>query len=231
MTQPSSKYRLAVSCAVGLLITVGVVSSLLRYLVSPALHVAITTPLFGSYATDQLSVLSAHPVIEGTHRLGGVLYLLLGATQFMPRLRARAPQLHRWGGRLFLGLSVVAAVSGSIIAFAFPFDRGERAPTVLFGGLMVYFAFQAYARIRERNVQAHREWVIRCFSVGLGIGTIRVMAVGLLQLTSLTTPQVYVPVFWSGWALTLLLGEVWVRHTRPTRQPASVMTPASPAPS
>lgn len=74
-------------------------NGLLCNLVSHDLHVAITTPLFGSYATDQLPVLAAHLFVEASHRLGGVLSLLLGASQFMPRLRARNPGLPRWASR------------------------------------------------------------------------------------------------------------------------------------
>ena len=225
LPNPTSKRLIADS--VGLLVTVGVLSSLSRYFLPPALHAAIAEPLYGSFAPDQLPVLAAHPVTEAFHRVGGAVYMILGVTQFMTRLRARRPRLPRWAGRVFLALSFVAAVSGAYMALAFGYQPGERAPSVLFAGVMVFSAFKAYQHIRRREVQAHREWVIRCFATGLGIGTIRVFAVILLNTTSLTTKQIIAPTFWAGWTVTLLLAEVWIRATRP----AARATPALQAPS
>lgn len=56
--------------------------------------------------------------------------------------------------------------------------------------------------------------------MGLGIGTIRVIAVVLLQVALLTTPQIFVPVFWTGWVVSLAAGELWVRINRPAVVPA-----------
>lgn len=226
-TRPIDAWSRVLKGAVGLLVTVGVLSALSRYFLPHALHLTIATPLYGSYAPEQLPVLAEHPVSEALHRVGGSLYMLLGVTQFLPRLRARRPGLHRWAGRVFLGLSVVAGGTGAFMALTFPYELGERLPSVLFGAIMVVAAVKAYLHIRRREIQAHREWVTRCFAVGLGIGTIRVMAVILLNTTALTTRQIFVPVFWMGWTVTLAAAELWIRATRPARAAAPVGEPVS----
>ena len=202
---------------VGLLATVGVVSSLMRYLLPHDLHMAIATPLYGSFAPEHLPVLAAHPGVEALHRIGGALYMILGVLQFMPKLRARRPRLHRWSGRVFLALSVTAGLSGAFMSLAFPYERGEGPPSVVFGGLMVLCAVQAYLHIRRGDVVGHREWVTRCFAVGLGIGTIRLIAVVVLNTTHLTTPEIIVPSFWAGWIVSLLAAELVIRAQRPRR--------------
>jgi uncharacterized membrane protein len=219
MSLPSSRF---VTGTVVLLATVGVVSALMRYLLPHDLHLAIATPLYGSFAPEHLPVLAAHPGVEALHRLGGALYMVLGIVQFMPRLRARRPALHRWSGRVFLALSVAAGASGAFMSLAFPYDRGEGPPSILFGGIMVVCAVQAYLHIRRRDVVGHREWVTRCFAVGLGIGTIRLIAVVLLNTTHLTTREIITPSFWVGWSVTLLAAEVMIRGQR-----AAKLSPAA----
>lgn len=217
-TRVGATPRRVAAGAVVLLATVGVLSALSRYLLPHDLHAAIAKPLYGGFALEQLPVLAAHPISEALHRVGGSVYMVLGVMQLMPRLRARRPALHRWAGRVFLTLSVVAGVSGAYMALSFGYEPGERAPSVLFGGLMVISAIQAYRTIRRRDVQAHREWVLRCFAIGLGIGTIRVLAVIILNTTSLTTRQIIAPTFWVGWSVTLLAAELWIHATRPARR-------------
>jgi FtsH-binding integral membrane protein len=211
------------TAAVWLLIIVGVGASLSRYLLPAALHAQIARPLYSEFARDQLPVLAAHPVPELLHRVGGSIYLLLGATQFMPRLRARHLTLHRWCGRAFLALTLLAGSTGVFMALAFPYDAEETAPTVLFGTIMVGCGVMAYVRARRREVARHREWVMRCFSVGLGISTIRLIFVGLLYTTSLPMRTKYVVSFWLGWTLTLLAAEAWIRLSR---APQAVGVPA-----
>ena len=200
-----------------LLATVGVVASLMRYLLPHDLHLAISTPLYGSFAPEHLPVMAAHPGVEALHRLGGALYMILGVLQFMPRLRARRPALHRWSGRVFLALSVAAALSGVFMALAFPYERGEGPPSIVFGGLMVFFAVQAYLHIRRGDVVGHREWVTRCFAVGLGIATIRLIAAVVLNTTHLVTRQIITPTFWIGWTVTVLAAEALIRAQRPAK--------------
>lgn len=211
MNQTSNRF---VTGAALLLATVGVVSALMRYLLPHDLHLAISTPLYGSFAPEHLPVLAAHPGVEALHRLGGATYMILGVLQFMPRLRARRPALHRWSGRVFLGLSVAAGLSGAFMALSFPYERGEGPPSVFFGGVLVFCAIKAYLHIRRGDVVGHREWVTRTFAAGLGIGTIRMIAVVVLNTTHLTTREIIVPSFWAGWTVTLLAAEVWIRAQR-----------------
>ena len=214
-TNPSSN-RFVKGAAI-LLATVGIVSSLIRYLLPRAVHATIDAPLYGSFATEHLPVLAAHPGAEAIHRLGGAAYMILGLMQFTPRLRARAPALHRWSGRVFLGLSLAVAVSGVYMTLAFPFERGEGPPSVVFGGALVFCAIMAYLRIRRGDVVGHREWMTRTFAVGLGIGTIRLIAVTVLSTTRIDAHELITPAFWIGWTVTLLGAEVWIRAQRRER--------------
>ena len=52
----------------------------------------------------------------GAHLTLAFIVTLGGALQLVPQVRARAPWLHRWNGRLFVVAAVVAAASGLFIA-------------------------------------------------------------------------------------------------------------------
>lgn len=197
--------RLGIALAV-----VGVASAMLRYVLPYDLHVRVTEPLFGSYSTDQLTVLRAHPFYEHSHRLGGVAWMILGLFQVTAASRGRRG-VHRWIGRIFVALSLVAGLSGAAMGALFPYAPGERAPSVLFGAWMVYTAVRGWLHARRREIPAHRAWMTRCLAVGLGVSTIRLMAVALTVGTDIPTRDIVTPVFWAGWVTTVVGAELWLR--------------------
>ncbi|MDP2009685.1 MAG: DUF2306 domain-containing protein, partial [Phenylobacterium sp.] len=63
----------------------------------------------------------------GAHLATAFIVTLSGGLQLVPQIRARAPWLHRWNGRLFVAVAVVAATSGLFIALT----RGAVAGTYM----------------------------------------------------------------------------------------------------
>jgi uncharacterized membrane protein len=57
-------------------------------------------------------VVAAFPVRALTHMLIAPLALLLGPFQFIGAIRARAPRLHRYVGRIYVASCVIAGVAG-----------------------------------------------------------------------------------------------------------------------
>jgi uncharacterized membrane protein len=58
------------------------------------------------------SVVSAFPARALTHMLIAPLALLLGPFQFMSSIRARAPRVHRYIGRIYVASCVIAGAAG-----------------------------------------------------------------------------------------------------------------------
>ena len=72
----------------------------------------------------------------------------------------------------------------------FPFGGPVAAAAVFTAGsLFLVSAVFAYKRIRTGDVLHHREWMIRMFSLGLAIATIRMIAVPLLVLSNMGLNQ------------------------------------------
>jgi len=109
------------------------------------------------------------------HIVGAALYALVGAFQFVPRLRRRHPGWHRRAGR-------VLAVAGLLVAGSALWMTLFYAPQPGTGGLLLAFRLVfasamgtslvlGLLAIRARHVAAHRAWMIRAYALGLGAGT------------------------------------------------------------
>jgi uncharacterized membrane protein len=58
------------------------------------------------------SVVTDFPARALTHMLIAPLALLLGPFQFMPSIRAKAPRIHRYIGRIYVASCVIAGIAG-----------------------------------------------------------------------------------------------------------------------
>jgi uncharacterized membrane protein len=135
------------------------------YFVTPYLVGSSTIPIDRAIVGYYMSLV-VHAVPAG-------LTLVIGPWQFVPRLRARFPRLHRLMGRIYL-ISVVGAAAAASYATAvtpsgFPLQ-------VAFSVLIVawlYTAYQGYRTIRRGDVRQHRIWMIRNYTLTFAAVTLR----------------------------------------------------------
>jgi uncharacterized membrane protein YozB (DUF420 family) len=159
---------------------------------------------------------AAHPVLAYLHIVPGVVYLLGACLQLSRRFRTRHYAVHRWMGRVVAGCGVLSGVF--IFAFAVPYAYGglsESIAAAVFGAWFLAALLMAIRAIRRRDVVQHRRWMIRAFSVSVGVGIIRAW-VGILYGTGLTSLSIaFAIAFWLGLAIGVLAGELWLRSTPP----------------
>ena len=96
----------------------------------------------------------------------------------------------------------------------------ERAATTLFGLLFLVALARAFTCIRRREVALHREWMIRAFSLGLAVATVRPIVGAFFatrRLTGLTPPEFFGIAFWLGFTMHLIAAEAWINHRRGRR--------------
>jgi len=159
---------------------------------------------------------NAYPGTTLLHILPGLVVLTLGPLQFLAPLRARFPRLHRWTGRVLLTAAVPVGLSGLFFGVLVPYaGLSETLPSAIFGGLFLLAIAQAFRAIRRRDMRRHREWVLRLFALAMGVGTIRLVGVGLVALGEVEVPRIVGVSFWLGWLATLGAAEWWIRATRP----------------
>ena len=174
-----------------------------------------------------LDDLFAHyPILTLVHIVPGLLFMILGPLQFSPTIRARHLRWHRVSGRIFIVCSVVIGLSALVMSFAMPAIGGfnQAAATTLFATFFLIALCRAFWHIRRREIALHREWMIRAFSIGLAVATIRPI-IGIFfatrRFSGLTPHEFFGVAFWIGFVLHLLAAEAWIHATQPLPQPAA----------
>jgi uncharacterized membrane protein len=204
------------------------------WLLLSAVAIAVFAPL--PYAFASLAELTANdvplaanyvdrpPLVQAAfyvHIAFGGLALLLSPFQFMTRLRARAPRVHRVVGRIAVGSIGLAGLGGLVLA---PYSLAGPVGTVGFGLLAVLwiaFATTAFRAIRRGDVVAHRRWMIRTFALTYAAVTLRLW-LGVLVFVQVSAGGVdgdiafdraYLLVPFLSWVPNLLVAE-WYLSTR-----------------
>lgn len=169
---------------------------------------------------DMRAAFERHPVGIATHVFASSLALLLGPLQFWRRLRAARPQLHRWLGRIYLGVAV--ALGGTAGLYMSLHAFGGWAGKLGFAGLALswlYTGAKAFAAARDRDFVDHRRWMIRNFSLSFAAVTLRLYLPPVFAL-QLPFEQAYPVIAWACWVPNLLVAEWLARAGRPAAAPA-----------
>jgi uncharacterized membrane protein len=158
------------------------------------------------------------PVLTLMHVVPGAIFLTITPLQFSRRIRNKHLAFHRWSGRVLLIAAFFIGISGLTMGAIVPFGGPIAAAAVFTAGILFLISLiQAFVSIKRGDIERHREWMIRMFSLGLGIATVRIIAVPLLAFTEVTLNNAAAISFWAGWLGTFGIAEWWIRHTRQLR--------------
>lgn len=149
---------------------------------------AVLSVLVGLYSLRFAAVpwniwLGIGPEIEGvvkavpwqalTHMIVAPIALVVGPFQFLPRLRARRPRLHRWMGRTYVAACTIAGLGALATA---PFASGGAVAGLGFGILAVLWiasTLGAWNAAMNRNFAAHRRLMRYSFAMTFAAVTLR----------------------------------------------------------
>jgi len=179
-------------------------------------------PVGAAVHPDMRAAFEAHRVGLGLHVFGAVFALALGPFQFLARLRARHLNLHRWMGRLYLGLGVL--VGGLAGLYMAQFAHGGLAGKLGFGTLAVLWLAtgeRAFHYAHHGDVTAHRRWMIRSFAMTFGAVTLR-LYLPIAPMLGYDFMDGYRLTAWLAWIPNLIVVELWMR-----RQDARRLQPAT----
>ncbi len=164
-------------------------------------------PLGALVHPDMRAAFEANRVGIYTHVFAAAVALGLGPFQFSTRLRERRPGLHRWSGRLYLGVGVlIGGLSGLYMAFhAF----GGVVARLGFAALAIawlYTGVRAYRAIRGIDPRAHRRWMIRNFALTFAAVMLRLW-VPASVLAGIPLESAYPVIAWLCWVPNLFVAE------------------------
>jgi uncharacterized membrane protein len=143
------------------------------------------------------------PIIA--HSLGGIVFLILGALQFAPRLRRPKPGWHKMFGRILIPSGLVVAFSSlwMIHFYALPKYDGALVygTRLVFSAWMILTIVVGSVAIYRRDFSNHGVWMTRAYAVGAG---------GSTQVFTAAPLFLFFPEYLNDFTRAISLGAGWV---------------------
>ncbi|MET8258002.1 DUF2306 domain-containing protein [Micromonospora sp. NPDC005205] len=168
------------------------------------------TPANARFVADPL------PVV--LHIVGAVVYTILGAFQFVPRLRRHS--WHRRAGRVLVPCGLAVAFTGLWMAVAYDLPAHDNdvlaGMRLVFGSAMAGSILLGLAAALRRDIALHRRWMVRGYAIGLGAGTQAFThAPYLIATGEQPDGNLRAGLVVAGWVINLAVAEWYLR--RPAR--------------
>lgn len=146
-----------------------------------------------------------------THIIFGGLALLIGWTQFSPRLRRTRLSLHRNLGKIYVAAALLSGLAGFGIGTQATGGWAAALGFMSLGVVWVYTTFAAYRHIRAGQVTAHQKMMMYSYAACFAAATLRLW---LPLLTNLSGDFIaaYQIVAWLCWVPNL--GVAWWLNRR-----------------
>ena len=176
------------------------------------------------------AVFRVTPLVFVVHVLSGGAALISGPLQFNEPLQKERQSAHRRIGYVYVGAILISSVTALLLTTTFDVSLAARVALGVVPLLWLGTTVIAFLRILERDVERHREWMVRSLSLTLFFVTFSIWVPGL-EATALPDSISYPLGVLLSWSLNLLAAELWIRGTRvrwarplshliPTRQTA-----------
>ncbi|GAA3400734.1 DUF2306 domain-containing protein [Paenibacillus hodogayensis] len=108
------------------------------------------------------------------HIFASLLALLVGWLQFLPRLRAKRPHVHRMVGRFYLGFVAVGSVTGLVVGmYTESYVRQMAFLTLV--ALWLFTGWKGYSAARSKQFDAHGVWMTRNYALTLVAASARLV--------------------------------------------------------
>jgi uncharacterized membrane protein len=172
----------------------------LGLLAAPSIRPAFIQNLFARF-----------PEVTSIHFIGGAIAIVAGAFQFSTSLRRKHLAIHRLLGRFYVGSIIFSGIAGFVLAMN---SVGGFYVQTGFGLMAIFWlvtTFMAYRLIRQGDVKAHENWMIRSYAVTLAGVTLR-LYLGLSILLGVKFFDAYPVLAWLCWVPNLIIAEVFLRY-------------------
>lgn len=147
------------------------------------------------------------------HLATAVAPLILGPFQFWSWFRNRYIKLHRTLGKVYITGSLLGGITAFILGITIPYE-GSIVPLVFLSLLWLFMTIAAWVTIRNKNIKAHRLFMIRSYTLALTFIFLRILS-DLVYKNNLfffikndeikdTTYE------WLSWVLPLLIVELFI---------------------
>lgn len=159
----------------------------------------------------------AYPIAFYMHILATPPVLVLGLVLISDRIRLRNRRLHRWLGRLQVGLVLLGvAPSGLVMAQQAMGGLVSVCGFVVLSVLTALFTTMGWLQATRMQFQSHRRWMLRSYVMLSSAVTLRIMG-GVATVLQLESIDSYRFAAWASWLVPWLALEFWFRKSDQVR--------------
>lgn len=149
-----------------------------------------------------------------THISLSIFSMLAGLTQFSNFILKRYRKVHRLMGYIYVvDVILLAGPSGLIMALYANGFTITKVSFVILSLLWILFTLIAFIKIKKGDIVAHKQWMIRSFSLTLSAVSLRLLALILPHFIHLEGKMEYNIISWSSWTINLLLAELIILNS------------------
>ena len=148
------------------------------------------------------------------HVLPAAFVLVIGLVQLNTSWRNRWPDAHRFLGKIYVGAILLLSGPGGIV-MSFFIGRGALVQLSFLVQSATWWlcTWAAYRSVMSGNIRAHREWMLRSYSITFAAVTLRVYAFAGSWIFDLSQPGIYATIAWASWMFNLIVCE-WIIRRR-----------------
>ncbi len=158
------------------------------------------------------------------HAAAASTALLLGPFQFITRLRAVRPKLHRWMGRTYVVACLLGGASGLLLAAGTSAGPIAQAGFGLLAICWLTANVQAWRLAMAGRYEEHRRWMVRSFAMTFGAVTLR-LYLPIAPILGYEFMPAYIAISWLAWVPNLMVAEFYLNGWR--LRPQRVRMPAA----
>lgn len=151
-----------------------------------------------------------------THAIASSIALLTGPWQFLPAIRRRWLNAHRWLGRIYCGAVLIGWIASLPIAAHADYGAISSVGFLILGIIWISCTAAGYFTIRQGRVAVHQEWMIRSYALTAAAITLR-NYLPLLVLAEFSFSTAYRTIAWLCWIPNLLFAEWLIRRRRQSK--------------
>ena len=145
------------------------------------------------------------------HVFTGIVAIILGPFQFMRSIRSKRMPLHRTMGKVYLVAILISGTCGIYLSLTSRVNLAYAMGLFFLSVSWLVSAYLAYISVRRKNIEQHKEWMLRSYTVTLAFVTFRVFEDILHSMDLWERWEILTLMSWACWAVPLLIIEVYIQ--------------------
>jgi Predicted membrane protein (DUF2306) len=151
------------------------------------------------------------------HIFSSLWVLASGLTQFSTVLLKKTPFIHRWVGRIYVGIILLVSAPAACVMSVYANGNDfTKASFMVLSVLWWVTTWLSYRHILRGSVLEHKWWMYRSYALTLSAITLRIMQFGFATWTEIEPEVAYQIVALPSWLVNLLIAEMLIYYQKGT---------------